>query len=302
MSSRPVFIILPLCFTIISSKEDEKSGFSIPEPKNTAYQPGALLRSDEEKFDKVLGALVVSAIGDAMGTSTEMWHRDQIQAKYGYITSLTAAVRPQSPEGIWGNNLVEGATTDDTRWKFLMVRYLSENENSLDAAHFSQYINSYYRDMVKALNDEQLQTDTNALEVRIKKIDWIKEWARVSLAYGEGSEAYLKALNRFYGGEMACAGQLYSPLLGLIAANAETAYTSAYQHAIFDLGYARDITGLVAAMTHIAMRTQNVDSIINTAAFVDPYGYQDSRLVGRIPLTIANASVQQVRTAQKLDI
>ena len=47
-------------------------------------------------------------------------------------------------------------------------------------------------------------------------------------------------------------------------------------------------------MTNVAMRTQSIDSIINTATFVDPEGYQDSRLVGRIAYSVADASVKSV--------
>jgi len=122
------------------------------------------------------------------------------------------------------------------------------------------------------------------LDIQIKKIDWIKEWARVALAYQKDELAYQKAQNRFYGGEMSCAGQLYTPMFGLLANTPEEAYETAYDHSLFDLGYAKDISALVAAMTQMSMHTSNMDSILNTATFVDPYAYQDSRLVGRIEI------------------
>ncbi len=43
-------------------------------------------------YDRVLGSLVGSAIGDAMGAPTEMWSRDQIQAEYG-VNQYTADKR-----------------------------------------------------------------------------------------------------------------------------------------------------------------------------------------------------------------
>jgi hypothetical protein len=134
----------------------------------------------------------------------------------------------------------------------------------------------------------------------MEQIDWIKEWARVSLAYQNGMTEYTRALNRFYGGEMSCAGQLYAPMFGLIANNTEDAYALGYEHSLFDIGYAKDITASVSAMTHMALRTQNMDSILNVVPFTDIEGYQDSRLVGRIPYNIWVASTNQVRSIKKL--
>ena len=112
--------------------------------------------------------------------------------------------------------------------------------------------------------------------------------------YQKSSEEYQMALNRFYGGEMSCAGQLYTPMFGLVSNNPENAYKLAYGHTLFDLGYAKDISALVSAMTNMALRTQNMDSIINTTTFIDPIGYQDSRLVRRISYSVADASVKGV--------
>ncbi|SDL72362.1 ADP-ribosylglycohydrolase family protein [Kriegella aquimaris] len=266
----------------------------IEAPKKIAYGADTLKLSETEKYDKVLGALVGSAIGDAMGASTEMWHRKDIQLKYGYITGLTPAVRTQSPEGTWGHNLSAGTTTDDTRWKLLMVKYFSDSKGKPEAKKFSKFITDYYQSLARTLADKDLLTNTDLLDEKIEKMDWIKEWARVSLAYQESDEEYQKSLNRFYGGEMSCAGQLYTPMFGLIAHNVEGAYNMGYAHSIFDLGYAKDISGLVAAMTQMAMRTQNMDSILNTATFVDPNGYQDSRLVGRIAYSVADVSIKHV--------
>ncbi|MGS0526222.1 hypothetical protein ACU8V7_14690 [Zobellia nedashkovskayae] len=174
-----------------------------------------------------------------------------------------------------------------------MVKYLSQNKGNLNASNFANFITEYYGLLTKAISDSGSVPDTDFLDTQIEKIDWIKEWARVSMAYQKDTETYLKAMNRFYGGEMSCAGQLYTPMLGLASNTPEKAYELAYEHALFDLGYAKDISALVSAMTHMALRTTNMDSIINTATFVGPLGYQDSRLVGRISYDMADASVKK---------
>lgn len=284
-----------------SCKEESKSTeVTIPQPIKSDYGVQTVNLSKEEYYDKVLGALVGSAIGDAMGASTEMWYRADIQKKYGYITGLTPAVRLQSPEGTWGHNLSSGATTDDTRWKLLTTKYFTKYGTDISPDHFADFIVDYYQSLTKDLIAEENLTNTDALDQQIEKIDWVKEWARVALAYQNGSTEYLQAMNRFYGGEMSCAGMLYTPMFGLTAANPTEAYTKAYDHALFDLGYAKDISSLVAAMTNTAMQTKNMDSILNTAIFVDPYHYQDSRLVGRISLDLATKGENAVFDAKKL--
>jgi hypothetical protein len=122
------------------------------------------------------------------------------------------------------------------------------------------------------------------------------------LAYQEGTEEYISAQHRFYGGEMSCAGMLYTPMFGLVTPNPEAAYSAAYRHTLFDLGYAKDIAALVAGLTSTAMRTKNMDSILNTAVFVDPLRYQDSRLVGRISADIAEAARKSVWLAREIQV
>ena len=285
---------------LIVACKDTSPEIEINSPLKTAFASEPHNLSKEQRYDKILGALVGSAIGDAMGASTEMWHRRDIRLKYGYISELTPAVREQSPEGTWEHNLMAGATTDDTRWKYFMVKYLSAFGDRGNPEAFAKFITDYYGDLTETLADSQIRTNPDLLDDQTEKIDWIKEWARVALAYQENPIAYQKAQNRFYGGEMSCAGQLYTPMFGLVAANPEEAYVVAYDHALFDVGYAKDISALVAAMTQMAMRTQNMDSIINTATFVDPYGYQDSRLVGRISYATADASVKNVLRIKQL--
>ena len=299
---RYLFLSGLLTSIMVSSCKDTPSEVDIPAPKNTVSTVDLPNLSQEDYYDKVLGALVGSAIGDAMGASTEMWHRNEIQLKYGYITGLTPAIRDQSPEGTWEHNLMAGATTDDTRWKYFMVKYFSKYKGDLNPKNFAKFITGYYASLAKGLNSEQAILSPDSLDVQMEKIDWIKEWARVALAFQEDDDEYQKAQHRFYGGEMSCAGQLYTPMFGLIAKNAEAAYTIAYEHTLFDLGYAKDISGLVSAMTNAAMYNQNIDSILNTAIFTDPLKYQNSRLVTRISNNIATASRRSVLVSREIEV
>lgn len=292
-------IFLILLALLFSCKED-KPILEITTPTKTGYGLAENNLSIEVRYDKILGALVGSAIGDAMGASTEMWHRKDIQRKFGYISGHTPAVRYKSPEGTWGHNLDSGSTTDDTRWKMLLTAYHEKYGASINADHFATFIADYYVSLIPEKKSQLELVHPDTLDKQIEKLDWIKEWARVALAYKNDPKEYQKTVNRFYGGEMACAGMLYAPMFGLWTTNAETAYTTAYDHAIFDIGYAKDISGITAAMTQIAMQSNDMDTILNASVFIDPYGYQDSRLVGRIAYSLAENAEKNVKAAQEL--
>ena len=72
---RYAFVIL-FIFSLGCKNDDEK--FDIPSPISGNFLGDTVQLADSVYYDKVLGALVGSAIGDAMGASTEMWHRKDI--------------------------------------------------------------------------------------------------------------------------------------------------------------------------------------------------------------------------------
>ncbi len=297
-----IFLTFIYSITLSTCNENTGNEVNIPMPPKTSSVTNSIELSPDEYYDKVLGALVGSAIGDAMGASTEMWYRADIQKKYGYINGLTTALREKSPEGTWRSNMVSGATTDDTRWKYLVGQYFKQNRGNLSDQKFADYISNYYQSLAQKLSDEETLRSTDILDEKIDQLNWIKEWARVSMAFQKGGPELHQAQNRFYGGEMSCAGMLYTPMFGLIEKSPELAYTKAYEHAFFDIGYARDISGLVAAMTSIAFQTNDIDSILDIHLYVDPYDYNDSRLIGRLAGAIANESRLFVEQSQNLII
>ena len=77
-------ITLLFCLFITYSSCENKNQTEGEQPltqQNTIIEP---VISREVYHDKVLGLLVGSAIGDAMGAPTEMWSRNDIQLDYGF--------------------------------------------------------------------------------------------------------------------------------------------------------------------------------------------------------------------------
>jgi hypothetical protein len=212
--------------------------------------------SEKVYHNKILGLLIGSAIGDAMGAPTEMWGRSDIRTEYGFVNGLDSMVRSPSAEGTWKYNLPAGGTDQ------IINRY-KENINDLKSTE---------------------GFDPQPYEENLMKMAWLQEWALVADAYTKKDMvAYSNAVSKFYGGEMTCAGMLYSPLIGACSpADPETTYQIAYDLAIFDIGYARDITAIVASMVSQAFdSTADKKSLADVIRTVDPNHYFKSRLVGR---------------------
>ena len=270
-------------------KTDSTDLQRFPTVKNPAVSvhsnDGNPVLAKDAYYDKALGMVLGSAIGDAMGAPTEMWHRDAIRTQLGYVNKPEAVIREGSPEGPWDYNMPAGGTTDDTRWKYLFSQFAnSQNLVELDSRDFAGHIVQLY-----LAEKKDVQKDDHFLpehlEAEIRHMTWLQEWAKVAKPYLDGDlDGYRNAANRFYGGEMSCAGMLYAPSVGVYyPGDPENAYRQSFQLSLFDIGFARDISGLTAAYVSKAMQPgtswEDIGAITRT---IDPEKYAESRLVGRI--------------------
>lgn len=262
----------------------------------------------EQLYDKLLGLIVGSAIGDAIGAPSEMWNRYNRNVEFGYVDSLTVLTRPPSPEGTWAYGLPIGSTTDDTRWKWLAGKFIIENFNSFyleggpSPFEFSKHITDAYQKELQALKAIK-GNDPKQYEDSMMRMAWLQEWAQVAYAYMEGDiQDYTFALHKFYGGELVCAGMLYAPSFAIpYPGHADQAYRAAYQLSIFDQGYARDITGLTSAMTAVALGANPTkEQVMDVFRGVDPHGYFRSRLFGRAAYSTYLSAKYTVEQAKKI--
>lgn len=304
--------MLLLSFLLSCSSEDSAIPSKPPAVKQEYtegdYQDTTL--TDTVLYDRLLGALVGSAIGDAMGAPTEMWSQWDIQEAYGHVDSLDLVLREPSPEGPWDYNLPPGAGTDDTRWKALMVDFVigeSELRSSrrplqLEADRFATYLNHHYERSIERLKTTR-GLDPEPFEDNMRRLRWLQEWARVTRAYAEDDiDGYRDALARFYGGEMSCAGMLYAPVIGMLyPGRPGPAYANAYELSLFDLGYARDITAMTAALTAAAFTPDiRVDTLAFALRDTDPKGFFRSRLLGRVAYKQYEQARRIVREVRRL--
>jgi hypothetical protein len=290
------FLLILLVCGCFSCKKKDSSNATIDKLKEAGL-------SEAELYDKILGMLVGSAIGDAMGAPTEMWNRESIAMEYGYVTRLDSMIRESSPEGIWKANLPAGGTTDDTRWKVLATDFLlTQAQDQLDARGFASHILKTYEASLKKIK-KIASNDPEPFEAIMLEVNWLSEWAKVSQPFLDNDLlAFADSVSKFYGGEMVCAGLLYAPSLGTyFPGNPEKAYREGYKLTFFDLGYARDISALAMAMTAEAMRKNSSKESILATLRLDPEQYFESRLVGRTSYRILKDAIWINLEAKKLD-
>ena len=298
-----VLILLSGC----ESPQAPTSLMEVRKDKKAVLGTPYVTMSADTLYDKVLGLLVGSAIGDAMGTSIEMWPRKNIEVEFGFVDSLDRVMREPSPEGPWDYNLPAGGTTDDTRWKVLVGKYFVTHAakfygEKVDPRPFAKFITDQYSREIETLKLTD-SFEPAPFEERMRRVAWLQEWALVAQPFADNNlEGYIRAVNKFYGGEMVCAGMLYSPMVGIAYPGyPDKAYQSAHQLAIFDLGYAKDITALTSAMVAAALSPDaSPESILNVIKEVDPRSYFKSRLVGRTAYHILREAIYITDEARSL--
>lgn len=282
------------CLLVFSCKEQVD--------KSDSSQFSTMSRT--QLHDKLLGSLLGSAAGDAMGAPTEMWSREAIQAEYGHVDSLDDMVREPSAEGTWRMNLPKGGTTDDTRWKKLVVAVFTGNQSENPAIAMAKAIIAEHDAAIGRMNDGNT-LDSEYYADQLRQAQWLSEWVKVARPYVAGDrERYDEALHKFYGGEMVCAGMIYAPAVGLrYPGDPMKAYEAAYETDIYDIGYARDMAGLMAAMVAAAAdAAATPDSILAVIRSVDPKGYFSSRLVSRTAYKLYQTALFINKQAREVDV
>jgi ADP-ribosylglycohydrolase len=302
------FSLLTLSLLFIACQDEQSAIKAISLPSNNvdALKEKVAVQLDEAVYrDKILGLLVGSAIGDAMGSPVEMWSRKDIAFRYGFIDGLIPNARPASAEGPWGSNLVAGTGTDDTRWKQLMGVYLLEaqQQTRIQPKTFTQFIMDTYDGLRHQLTTiEPLAADK--LDNSTRYLQWLQEWVKVAAAYqSDEVDEYATAVAKFYGGEMSCAGMLYAPMLGIsYAQQPHAAYQKAWSLSLFDIGYAKDITAMTAALTAAAFDSiENAEQLLELHYKIDNSRMADSRLIGRVVNSVYENALRDCLSSQQID-
>lgn len=92
-----------------------------------------------DKKDKIIGALIGAAYGDAMGMPSEGWSRRRIRIELGEIRSFM----PGPEDNIISKGLRRGEVTDDTINTIFTARMLCENGGKVNALDFIKKVREW---------------------------------------------------------------------------------------------------------------------------------------------------------------
>ncbi len=191
------FFLFLVSFLACQQRAPDKI-FPSPTVPNSLKGESTISLSREEYYDKVLGMLVGSALGDAMGAPTEMWDRKSIAIQKGYVDNLDEVIRERSPEGPWETNMPAGSTTDDTRWKYLGIQYLiTQRQDSLNPQEFAKHIIDVYQSQISEVGKS---SEYEKINRAFAQATWLIEWVKVAKPFlNNNLIEYNEKLSRFMG-------------------------------------------------------------------------------------------------------
>jgi ADP-ribosylglycohydrolase len=205
----------------------------------------------EKRYDRILGCMVGSAIGDSFGAVVEFARADRVRQIAGSDWVAEFLPFPEDfgthPAGVWEKGPPRGTGTDDTRYNHVFVECVVRNGGAINS---------------QLLAIEYLERYRDRATFYPRHADLAEKW--LNHIY-EKSCAYL-GMKELASGQpswvAATQGNSFPILWGLISlafvgllymAEPEKAYEKAYELAYYDLAYARDTTAMMAAMVSAAL-------------------------------------------------
>lgn len=278
--------------------------------------------------EKVLGLLMGSAIGDALGGPIEFQSAEDVSEMVAHcrgwdddrqlieidLDRFAESLQLHSyktfrplPEayGQWQSNAEAGTVTDDTRHKLILI-------DALRLAVKSGELPVSHRDLAKAYL-EFPQQKAIVSRPRYKQLcdESLREyWKSARWVLGSRDTNIAAPPDRIWAGIPTCCGQMTLPPLAAIYPGQPTeAYRASYALSFFDTGAAKDINSALVAGLSIALlqspptnssdRRQVWSAVIETMKATDPYRYSEIPFVERPTTKWLSFAEQAVRRAER---
>ena len=227
--------------------------------------------------NRILGTALGAAVGDALGCPFEFQARSTVTQRLGEPPWIDKLYPVEGisihPLGIWQESSPCGISTDDTRMSWLMLRLFAE----------------------RGLGARPVDLARQYLAVYTRPQDYFPahpELARQNLAYyvdaacavlrqhsPEHPQASLEALasGALGVGMPTLLGMISLPCAGCLEpGNHEEAYRRAFSLAFMDVGYARDVTAVMAALVALLCGGEPLRESVALALSLNPFGVDAS--------------------------
>ncbi len=238
-------------------------------------------RKQTPLFKKIYGALIGSAIGDAMGGPVEFWDYRKIKKVYGKVDSLMPYDFEPGVHGPWAKKA--GSYTDDTRMSKIFCTAILNKKGVPTDKDLAKTIIDYYHSAEEGLPKQFIE------------------------------EYYLKAIYRdqkcVFGGQPTNGAIMGIAPFGVInACDPQKALADVFSTLFTTEGYARYATAIAAAMIASAMKPDaTVDSIVNDGldavkfhkSQVEGHRWQTNQLYDGVGLKNEKLIKQSVALAKK---
>jgi ADP-ribosylglycohydrolase len=206
----------------------------------------------EQLYDRILGCMVGNVIGDAFGGVVEGASAERVRRLTGkdWVDEFLPYAEDHGahPLGTWEAAPPRGTATDDGRYNQLFVECVIRNQGQISSQLLAMEYLQLYRDR-EALYGKYASLAEDQFANRMVELS--RAHLGMELPSGRPAWAILSQGNYQFPGLQ---GLISLALAGLLfAGEPEKAYRKAFELDFRDIGYARDATGMMAAMVSAAL-------------------------------------------------
>ena len=227
--------------------------------------------------ERILGTALGAAVGDALGCPFEFQSRAAVVQRLGETPWIDALYPIQDlaihPLGIWDESAACGIGTDDTRMSWLLQQVVSENGR----ATAPEALARRYRDVYLYPQDYFPSHPELARQNLAYFIDAASGvLGQTSPANPQATQAAL-ASGALGVGIPTLLGMISLPCAGCLElGNPEAAYRRAFALSFMDVGYARDVTAVMATLVALFGSGAPLAQAIELAFAINPFGVDPS--------------------------
>ena len=236
----------------------------------------------EELYSRIFGCMVGNVIGDAFGGVVEGASAERVKRVTGgdWVDEFLPYAEDHGahPLGIWEPSPPRGTATDDGRYNQIFAECVIRNRGQVNSQVLAVEYLQLYRDRETLYGKHASLAEDQFLN---RMVELSQAHLGMPLSDGRPAWAVLSQGNYQFPGLQ---GLISLALAGLLfEGEPEKAYLTAFELDFRSIGYARDATGMMAAMISAAL-SGDVDAkhMVKIGLETDPFGFGERKYDRRI--------------------